>query len=160
MLNAFKKLLAGCFLFFFMVSSFAFETNDKSVIEAGSTWAAALKARDVQQITSLYDKDAYLYATFKNMADSQADIREYFEKLFKHQNLNVVFVKQFVRDYGDVALNSGLYTFSYQDDGAKKVSVPARYTFVYLKTPQGWKIIDHHSSVLPVSSASALTPRP
>jgi hypothetical protein len=51
-------------------------------------------------------------------------------------------------DLGDAAVASGLYTFSYRKDG-QLVELPARYTFVYRKTPHGWAIIRHHSSALP-----------
>ena len=43
---------------------------------------------------------------------------------------------------------SGLYTFSYEKDG-QLLELPARYTFVYRKTPHGWAIVRHHSSALP-----------
>ena len=49
------------------------------------------------------------------------------------------------RRFGDIAISSGVYTFSF-DDGA---SVIARYTFVYMKDGYRWKILEHHSSKLP-----------
>jgi len=50
--------------------------------------------------------------------------------------------------FGDAAVASGLYTFSYRKDG-RLVELPARYTFVYRKTTDGWAIVRHHSSALP-----------
>ncbi|MBT5171364.1 MAG: SnoaL-like domain-containing protein, partial [Candidatus Nitrosopelagicus sp.] len=42
--------------------------------------------------------------------------------------------------------NSGLYNFIV--DGK---TVNARYSFVFIKTGNDWKILSHHSSVLPES---------
>lgn len=122
--------------------------HKQSIIEAGNDWAAAVNARSPQQITSLYDSQAFLYATFQNMLDTEHSIYLYFEKLSKLDNLNVKFLKENIRLYGETAINSGIYDFSYNENG-KRVDVPARYTFVYTLTPKGWMIVDHHSSVLP-----------
>ena len=49
----------------------------------------------------------------------------------------------------DHAIRSGSYTFSF-DTEEGRMSVPARYSFVYSRKQGGdWKIIDHHSSVAP-----------
>jgi len=50
--------------------------------------------------------------------------------------------------YGDMAINTGSYTFSQVDDG-KEVLRPARFSFVYRKTGGKWLIVDHHSSAVP-----------
>jgi hypothetical protein len=50
--------------------------------------------------------------------------------------------------YGDTAVNTGYYTFSYTKDGETK-SIPARYSFTYVKDGNDWKIVDHHSSAMP-----------
>jgi hypothetical protein len=50
--------------------------------------------------------------------------------------------------FGDTAVASSLYTFSFRKDG-QRVELPARYMFVYRKTPHGRAIVRHHSSTLP-----------
>ncbi len=137
----------GLILFLYTSLTFA-APSAAGVMQAGQTWANAVDARNAQQITALYDSHAYLYATFQNMLDNKKDIYKYFVKLAANQDLKVNFNKEHIRLYGDTAINSGLYTFSYVDHG-KQVVVPARYTFVYTYTPAGWLIVDHHSSVLP-----------
>ena len=44
----------------------------------------------------------------------------------------VKFGDQLIRVYGDTAVNTGYYTFSYTKDGETK-SIPARYSFTYVK---------------------------
>lgn len=134
-----------CLIF---ISSFVFATTRESIQKLGSDWAQAIAARDASKITALYDNDAILYATFSNILDSRSAILQYFKKLTQHKDLKVTFTKQTIRLYGDAAINSGLYVFSYHENG-KKITIPGRYTFVYHTTPTGWTIIDHHSSVMP-----------
>jgi hypothetical protein len=45
-------------------------------------------------------------------------------------------------------LNTGYYTFSYGKDGETK-TLPARYSFTFVKTGGNWMIVDHHSSAMP-----------
>jgi hypothetical protein len=46
--------------------------------------------------------------------------------------LTVKFGEQFIRVYGDTAVNTGYYTLSYTKDGETK-SIPARYSFTFVK---------------------------
>jgi hypothetical protein len=50
--------------------------------------------------------------------------------------------------YGNTAVNTGYYTFSYAKDGETK-SLPARYSFTYVKNGERCLIVDHHSSAMP-----------
>ena len=59
----------------------------------------------------------------------------------------VKFGDQLIRVYGNTAVNTGYYTFSYTKDGETK-SIPARYSFTYVKDGNDWKIVDHHSSAM------------
>ena len=50
-----------------------------------------------------------------------------------------------IRIFDYIAINSGIYTFSFKDGS----SAQARFTFMYRKNNEAWKIIEHHSSLLP-----------
>jgi uncharacterized protein (TIGR02246 family) len=50
-----------------------------------------------------------------------------------------------VRIFNDIAINSGVYTFTFADGSA----VQARYTYVYKKDDGRWLIKEHHSSQMP-----------
>ena len=50
-----------------------------------------------------------------------------------------------VRAFGEIAINSGLYTFTFND----KSVVRARFTFVYRRRFENWMIVEHHSSAMP-----------
>lgn len=143
-----KRISISLILFLYTSLSFAAVSQEQAVMQAGQLWANAINTHNVQKITSLYDGHAFLYATFQNMINDQQGMNAYFNKLMTHQNLKVNFINEHIRLYGDTAINSGLYDFSYDENG-KHIDVPARYTFVYTLTPNGWMIVDHHSSVLP-----------
>lgn len=115
----------------------------------GTAWGKALASRDPHKIHALYDKEAVLLATFTNELDTPTEIHNYFVGLTKREGLQVQFDEQNIRILdNDTATNSGLYTFSFIENG-KRVFVPARYTFVYAKRGNDWLIVEHHSSVRP-----------
>lgn len=145
-----KYITALTLLLFSLLTTTAFaEKQDHQAIKkAAASWAQAIASGNPDEIVKLYDKQALLYATFENFLNTPEQLRDYFVQLTKHKNLQVQFQNSDVRVFGDAALNSGLYTFTYEENG-KTMSVPGRFTFVYYKTPKGWLIIDHHSSIMP-----------
>ena len=78
-----------------------------------------------------------------------AALKAYFVGAFQAlPKATVKFGDQLIRVYGNTAVNSGYYTFSYAKDGETK-SIPARYSLTYVKDGNDWKIVDHHSSAVP-----------
>ena len=88
---------------------------------------------------------------FKAAGITPADIAAYFHKLTQNPNLKATVQTEKIHTFADGGADSGLYTFSYTKDG-KEVRVPARFTFVFHRTPAGWLIVSHHSSVVPPGS--------
>ncbi|MGL5835964.1 MAG: SgcJ/EcaC family oxidoreductase [Waterburya sp.] len=123
--------------------------SHKNIEALGSDWGTALASGDANQVTALYDGEAVLLATFNDELDTSDEIKNYFIGLTQKPDLQVVFNNQNVRVLDDnTATNSGLYTFSYTENG-KTVEVPARYTFLYEKKGESWMIVEHHSSIRP-----------
>jgi uncharacterized protein (TIGR02246 family) len=146
--NMLKRIFLTIALLMGATNALALQPVSEEVKKLTETWQSAIASRNAVTITNLYDNHAFLYATFEDMLDSRESILSYFEKLVKHKDLKVTFDKENVRSYGETVINSGLYTFSYEENG-KIVKVPARYTFVYAHEPKGWFIVEHHSSQLP-----------
>ena len=121
----------------------------EQVASATSSWRAAYDSRDASRITALYDADAVLWGTTaKTVAASPAAVAEYFKDAATRPNARVAFGEQNVRVYGDVAVNTGYYTFSDLRDG-QVVQRPARYTLVFRNREGRWLIVGHHSSLVP-----------
>ncbi|WP_029587243.1 SgcJ/EcaC family oxidoreductase [Bradyrhizobium sp. URHD0069] len=122
----------------------------EDVAAAASTWAVALGEDDPDKVLPLYSDDAVLWGTLSpTVRSDRAALRDYFVAAFKVlPGLKVAFGDQLIRVYGSTAVNTGYYTFSYVKDGETK-SLPARYSFTYVKSDDNWLIVDHHSSAMP-----------
>jgi uncharacterized protein (TIGR02246 family) len=120
------------------------------VAAAASEWAQALGQDEPDKVLPLYASDAVLWGTLSPTVRAEpAGLRDYFVNAFKVlPGLKVAFGDQFIRVYGSTAVNTGYYTFSYVQDGQSK-TLPARYSFTYVKSGEHWLIVDHHSSTMP-----------
>lgn len=122
----------------------------EDVAASSLEWARALGQDDPDKILPLYADDAVLWGTLSpKLRADRAALRDYFVTAFKIlPGLKVDFGDQLIRVYGDTAVNTGYYTFSYVKDGATRI-FPARYSFTYVKSGEHWLIVDHHSSAMP-----------
>ena len=127
-----------------------FNEEQLSVLKTMDTWIMAVTTTDPETVAALYDENAVFLGTVSPfMRTTPAGIKDYFEHFMALKNLNAIYYKPMVRIYGNIAVNSGYYTFFHNKDG-KMMNISARYTFVYRKNKEGeWKIIDHHSSAVP-----------
>ena len=121
------------------------------VTAATQAWADAFNSRDPQRVRALYAPDAVFWGTSSPiLRDTPALIAEYFAGLPSRPNERVELGASSARVYGDIAINSGSYTFTDVRDG-KPVRRPARFTFVFRQVDGRWLIADHHSSAAPAS---------
>jgi uncharacterized protein (TIGR02246 family) len=132
------------------MGGFAFAGAKEDVAAASMKWAAALGEDDPDKVLTFYATDAVLWGTLSpTVRSTPAAVREYFVNAFKAlPGLKVAFGEQLIRVYGDAAINTGYYTFSFVNDGESK-TFPARYSFTYVKRGKNWMIVDHHSSAIP-----------
>ncbi len=124
--------------------------DEAGVLAVLDVWIKAVTTTDPTTVASLYSEDAVLWdALSPSMNTGREEIQEAFNRFMSLENLNVLYYGSDVRVYGDMAINSGYYTFFYVQDG-QMTSLPARYTFVYRwNAESGWVIVEHHSSVMP-----------
>jgi uncharacterized protein (TIGR02246 family) len=124
--------------------------DKEDVAAAAAEWTKLFVDDNPDAILALYAKDAVLWGTLSpTRRETPAALREYFVGAFKAlPGHKVAFGDQLIRVYGDTAINTGYYTFSYVKDGQPQ-TIPARYSFVYVKQGGKWLIVDHHSSAVP-----------
>jgi len=115
-----------------------------------TSWVAAIESGSSTAVTPLYADNAILLPTLSSKILTTPEGRkEYFDKFTAQKNLKAELIQAVVRVYGDVAIASGLYNFSFLEHG-KTVTIPARFSFVYIKAENGnLMIVEHHSSKLP-----------
>jgi uncharacterized protein (TIGR02246 family) len=121
-----------------------------AVARAVQKWTTVFAENDPDTMMALYAKDAVLWGTLSpTVRSDSAALKAYFVGAFQAlPKATVKFGDQLIRVYGDTAVNTGYYTFSYTKDGETK-SIPARYSFTYVKDGGDCKIVDHHSSTVP-----------
>ena len=118
--------------------------SDSIATQLLQKWADTIKKGDPSHVTLLYDKRALLLGTFSAKERVGHDaISEYFVNLLKNP-VSVEIVSEHPYTWDTVAVNSGLYNFVLPDE-----TIAARFSFVYGRNGDMWKIISHHSSVLP-----------
>lgn len=124
--------------------------DEAAVAAAASRWTQLFVDDNPDTILALYDDDAVLWGTLSPVIlRGKTAVRGYFERAYKAlPGHKVSFGEQHVRVFGDTAINSGYYTFSFLRDGQQQ-TLPARYSFVYRKRGNDWVIVDHHSSAVP-----------
>ena len=111
-------------------------------------WNDALQTGNPDNVVACYAEDAILLPTVSaKVRHNHDEIRDYFVHFLSKKPHGRI-TEQNIRVYDNIAINSGLYTFSLTEDGAQ-TDVAARFTFVYRKYDNGWLIIEHHSSILP-----------
>ncbi|MEO0413348.1 MAG: SgcJ/EcaC family oxidoreductase [Verrucomicrobiota bacterium] len=122
--------------------------TENEVIALFDTWNAALQTVDPKQVAALYDEtDGILLPTVSNQVrHNHAEIEDYFVHFLAKKPVGTIDESN-VRIFGDLAINSGVYTFAF-GDGA---TVQARFTYVYRNNGSDWKILEHHSSAMPES---------
>jgi uncharacterized protein (TIGR02246 family) len=152
-MQSFPKVVSAALalvIVFFSFASIALVEPKEDVAAATLAWGQALGEDDPDKVLPLYSDDAVLWGTLSpTVRADRAALRDYFVNAFKAlPNLKVVFGDQLIRVYGNTAVNTGYYTFSYVRDGETK-RLPARYSFTYVKSGERWLIVDHHSSAVP-----------
>jgi len=125
----------------------------EQVAAATRAWIDAMGSHDQERVLALYAPDAVLWGTTSpTIRDNPKSIRQYFDFLpTAPAYYKGVLGEQHIRVYGDMAINSGTYTFvgPALDAVGKPVSRPGRFTFVYENRDGRWLIVDHHSSAVP-----------
>ena len=97
-----------------------------------------------------YDRDAVFWGTSsQTLRDTPDLIRDYFKGV-PTSSMTVAVTDSRVRVLGNVAVNTGYYTFTAMRNGQPDPR-PARFSFTYRRRDGKWLIVDHHSSSVPAA---------
>ena len=121
--------------------------SDSHIAALFEEWNTALQTGEPKNVTALYESNAILLPTISNQVrHNHEEIEDYFIH-FLAKGPKGVINESNIRTFGNIAINSGIYTFTFNDGN----SVQARFTYVYRWNGQRWLIMEHHSSALPVA---------
>lgn len=147
------RLLTLTALLAIAATQLAAATPRDDVAAATQAWADAFNTREPERVLDLYETDAVLWGTTSpTLRNTPETRRQYFSTMPQRPNLRVTIGEQHVRVFGDVAVNSGTYTFSNNQAG-EITSNLSRFSFTYVRKGDRWMIVDHHSSAVPVATA-------
>ena len=119
--------------------------SENEIVSLFDDWNNALQTGEPKNVASLYEENAILLPTVSNkVRHNHEEIEDYFVHFLAKGPVGKIDEAN-VRIYGDLAINSGIYTFDCADGDV----VTARFTYVYRKNGENWKIIEHHSSQMP-----------
>lgn len=123
--------------------------NTQDISALFHQWNYALQTRDPKQVVELYETNAILIPTVSNQVRyKREEIEDYFVGFLAKGPAGELEASN-IRVYGDIAIHSGVYIFTFSDNA----NVPARFTFVYRWNGQRWLIIEHHSSQMPETTS-------
>ena len=125
------------------------DVTEQDITALFDDWNAALQTGQPERVAALYEDmgAGILLPTLSNkVRHDRPEIADYFVH-FLAKGPEGRIDEGNVRIYGDVAINSGLYTFTFDDGSA----VQARFSFVYRWNGVRWMIVEHHSSGMPES---------
>ena len=110
------------------------------------SWNQALATGDPAQVAQLYGDHALLLPTLSSeLRETPEAITDYFSSFLARHPSGSVTHRQ-IRLVCNGAVDAGTYRFTLHDPEA---TVDARYTFVYGLEDGQWRILHHHSSLLP-----------
>ena len=120
--------------------------TESEVLGLFDQWNAALATLDPDAVTALYTENGILLPTVSNQVrHNPEEIRDYFVAFLKKSPQGKIDEAN-VRILSDThATNSGVYTFTFGDGS----TVTARFSYLYVQTDGGWKIMLPHSSAMP-----------
>jgi uncharacterized protein (TIGR02246 family) len=118
------------------------------VAAATKAWTDNFSRHNLEGLLALYDRDAVFWGTSSPiLRDTPELIRDYFKGV-PTSTMTVAVTDARVRVLGNVAVSTGLYTFTAMRNGQPDPR-PARFSFTYRLENGRWLIVDHHSSSIP-----------
>lgn len=123
-------------------------SHQELVEQLFNQWNDALQTGNAKIVAQLYAEDAVLLPTVSNLPrTSRNEIEDYFN-LFLQMKPYGMIKQRYVKSGCNYLTDAGIYDFEVVSNGKKEI-VPARYTFVYEYRNNLWKIVHHHSSMMP-----------
>merc|ERR1711906_64495 len=120
--------------------------TEKEVRSLFNLWNDALATKDPEKVAKRYSSNAVLLPTVSDVPRTDyALIKDYFVGFLKKKPQGEI-LESNVQIGHDWCQDMGIYEFTMGATGDK---VKGRYSFVYVREDDQWKIAHHHSSVMP-----------
>ncbi|MBN2994267.1 SgcJ/EcaC family oxidoreductase [Pseudomonas cedrina subsp. fulgida] len=128
--------------------------KDREIAGLFDRWNSALQSGNVKSVVDLYAPGAVLQPTVSNQVRTTPEqISDYFDHFLVLKPVGQINYREIRQLGSNVAMDSGVYTFTLTESNGQVRHVQARYTFVYEQVGGQWKILNHHSSAMPEAQA-------
>jgi uncharacterized protein (TIGR02246 family) len=122
-------------------------TNESEIAGLFDQWNASLATGDPDQVVANYSPEGVLLPTLSDVPRTTPEaMREYFVDFLAKSPVGTINSRT-IHIGCNMAVDTGLYTFAFKDGS----SAAARFTYVYDRENDQWKIISHHSSLQPAA---------
>lgn len=112
-------------------------------------WATALLTQNPENVASLYTENLTLLPTMANkVIVDRAGAIEYFTFFGSFQPSVKMVEEHMIEISADSYVHCGVYRFTLHTNGSPE-DMDARFTMVWKKGNDEWKILHHHSSRVP-----------
>lgn len=113
-------------------------------------WVSAFNRRNLDEMAQLYADEAVLWGTHaQQLIQGRPGVVQYFKAVFESgRNVKVTLAQTRITQGVNVHQASGTYTFVANQAGTE-LTLQARFTFVWQINGGRWRVLSHHSSVLP-----------
>jgi uncharacterized protein (TIGR02246 family) len=120
--------------------------SEQQVASLFDRWNASLATGNPQKVVENYAPTSLLLPTLSNQPRlTAAEKEDYFAKFLAKAPSGKI-DQRFIKLGCNVALDAGLYTFTFAKTGAV---AKARYSYTYEYINGNWLITSHHSSAMP-----------
>jgi len=121
-------------------------TTEQHIAALFDRWNSSLQSGDAHEVVANYAERSILLPTLSNIPRiTAAEKEDYFHHFLANKPVGEIDFR-FIEIGCNSAVDSGLYTFTFQTTGTQ---LKARYTYTYTWNGRTWLISSHHSSVMP-----------
>lgn len=113
-----------------------------------SLWNETLQSRDPEKVAELYVENASFLPTLQTIKNGRGGAAEYFVHFLEKNPFGSIIEETVQQISEEIIVHSGLYDFEIGPENERSVA-HARFTFVWQRMNNEWKILHHHSSVDP-----------
>ncbi|MDQ1284457.1 MAG: hypothetical protein QG620_805 [Patescibacteria group bacterium] len=117
-------------------------------------WIAAVESCDPKRVVELFSEDVVFLPTFsQDNRNGLQETEDYFRHFLGKRPKCTIVESKVITLGANSYLEAGKYDFEVDDGGDDRITVHARFTFVWTPSFEGgvreWKIVHFHSSEIP-----------
>jgi uncharacterized protein (TIGR02246 family) len=110
-------------------------------------WAEAYQKGDATGIARLYAPDAVMIGVSGQRSEGREAIETSVQRgIAASKSRKLTMKDKKLREFGDIAIQNDTWDVELVSQDDKTTSLSGRSSVVYQRTPQGWWIIDHHTT--------------